>query len=296
MTRALVLNAGAAWCAYQVGALRHLVGERKLRFDICAGTGIGAMNAAFVACGQLEALEGYWSGLRPLRLAPWLRRRFLAEHVSDAALSDRETTLLLTVLNLQSGRQEVLRYPGSSLPLVEGILASGAMPGVTAPVSHDSGQLVEGTLVDGVPMQPVLDLRPEQVVAVLAGLPGDGGPRRHYRTWRAVTARAVAINQAEDGRRALAAARAVASEAEAYRRLVTEVPDALATRAGDASLADRVRQVIDGYERPSHLDVVAVRPSRDLGYPLWRFRRAQLAAAMSLGENDARAVQTEAER
>ena len=293
MARALVLNAGAAWCAYQVGAIRHLVGERGMRYDICAGTGIGAMNAAFVACGQHEVLDEYWSGLRARDLAPWRRRRFLADHLSEPALSRHGTTLVVTALNLQSGRQEVLRYPGSSLPLVEAILAAGAMPGLTTPVRYGTGQLVEGTIVDAVPMQPVLDLGPEQVVAVLAGLPADGGPRRHYRTWRAVMGRAVAMNQAYDGRRALAVARAAAAEAEAYRVLAADLPHALAARAGDASLAERLHRVIDGHEPPSGPEVVAVCPSRDLGYPMWRFRRSQLAAAASLGERDARAARVE---
>ncbi len=143
-------------------------------------------------------------------------------------------------------------------------------------------------------MEPVLDLKPDRVVAVLASLPAGAGVRRDYRTWPAVMARAAAMNQAEDARRALRLARARAAEAEAYLRLAADVPAALAARAGDPSLVQRLQRVIDGHEGPAAPDVEALRPSRELGYPLWRFRPSDLADAMRLGEHDARAARLEA--
>src|SRR5205807_3796519 len=108
MKRALVLNSCISWAAYQVGALRHLVGDRAMHFDLCAGTGMGAMNAALVACGEFLALEAFWKhiGLRRLLTfnwrAPWSEgpfsgaplRRFIAAHVSEEKLAERGVTFL----------------------------------------------------------------------------------------------------------------------------------------------------------------------------------------------------------
>ncbi len=60
MTRALVLSSGLGAAAYQIGALQHLLQERRWHFDVCAGTGLGAINAAGVACGEFAALQTFW--------------------------------------------------------------------------------------------------------------------------------------------------------------------------------------------------------------------------------------------
>jgi predicted acylesterase/phospholipase RssA len=288
VSRALVLNAGASWCAYQVGALRHLAGAGQPRFDVCAGTGLGAMNAAFVACGQLPALERFWSGLRLVDLMPHRRRRFLAAHLSDEALAERGSVLLVTAVNLQTGRLEALRCPGGPVPLVDALLAAGALPGATRPVAAASAQLVEGTIVDAVPMDAVLEEHPTEVVAVLPMLPQGGGPPQRYGTWGSVLRRALEVNQADDARRALAQASTAAAEAEAHRRARRALLEAAAA-TGDADLTDRLGRCFDRHERPGP-DLRAVRPSRPLGYPMWRFRRSDLMAAAALGEGDARAA------
>jgi predicted acylesterase/phospholipase RssA len=289
VTRALVLNAGASWCAYQVGALRHLVNERQLHFDVCAGTAMGAMNAAFVACGQLPALEELWSNLRPADILPSRRRRFMAAHVSETALAERGTVLLVTALHLQTGRLDVLRYPGCPVPLVDGLLASAALPGAARPVRCESGQLVEGAIIDAVPMGPVLEEQPSEVVAVLSMLPEGGGARLPYGTWRSVLRRALEVNQADDARRALAAAASVAAEAEAHSRARREVLQA-AAGVPDTGLVERLGRGFDQHQPPAGPEVLAIRPSRPLWYPMWRFRRSDLAAAAALGERDARSA------
>lgn len=288
MKRALVLNAGASWCAYQVGALRHLLEARRWHFDLLAGTGIGAMNCAFVACGQFAALESFWSGLRLTDLLPSRRRRFMAAHLREAALAERGTTLLVTALNLQTGRLEVLRYPGSDLPLIDGLLAAGALPGATPPVPYrGASQLVEGTLVDAVPMRPALDEHPDDLVAILPMLPARPEPASPWDTWRTVLRRALEVNQAEDGRRAVTDAERAGAEVEAYRRAAEGLIEAAAGMA-DGALSDRLRRRLDGRQPRQAPRTLVIRPSRYLGYPMWRFRRDDLRAAATLGEHDAR--------
>ena len=65
--RALVLSGGAAKGAYQVGALKYLLGELELKYDAVCGTSVGAINAAFLAMFEhgkekecIESLEKLW--------------------------------------------------------------------------------------------------------------------------------------------------------------------------------------------------------------------------------------------
>jgi predicted acylesterase/phospholipase RssA len=300
--RALVLNAGAAWAAYQVGALRHLVGERRTDFDLLAGTGTGAMNAAFVACGEFEALVDLWRRMTARRLVrPTLRRWWagplsgapqraaIAAHVSEERLAERGARLLVSTLDLRAGALRVLDYPGDDLPLVDGLMAAVATPGLVAPLDHDGAQLAEGTLVDSFLLREVLARGPEEVIAIAAGLPSGATPARRYRTWRAVSDRALALNLDHDVRSALDDAAAAAQVVAARQALAGRLRTLVAERVPDG--ADEVSARIDALEADRAAPLLtAIRPSRELGYPLWRFPRRRLRAAVALGQDDARAA------
>lgn len=295
MTRALVLNAGASWAAYQVGALEHLVGDRGETFDHHVGCGIGAMNAAFVACDELDALTTFWDAIGTWRLArpsptPWRaplrnspQRRFVERHVSERLLRERDVTLSLTTFDLRSGDEIVHRYPGDPVPVVDALMAAVATPGVMRPLREGERLLAEATLVDSVPMAAVADLdsiaHVDHVTAILTGMPIDGGPRRRYRTWRAVMERSLEMNLANDVRRAIATHGA----AEAWYADAGSLLDELGGLGVDVAA---VASALDRGAAPAHLR--AIIPSEPLGYPLWRFPRRAMHAARELGGRDAR--------
>ena len=219
MSEALLLNAGASWAAYQVGAIEQLVGERRMRFDAYVGCGIGAMHAALLACGAYERIGPFWESIstwklvRPNLRNPWRapvvntpQRRFVAEHVSERALIANRATLAVTTFDLMTGEEVVHRYPGDPLPIVDAVMAAVATPGLVAPRRSGDRLLAEATLIESVPVAAIpLDDPPERVVGVLAGIPLDStsGSPRQYRTWRAVADRALEVNLAHDSRRAI---------------------------------------------------------------------------------------------
>ena len=310
MTRALVLNAGASLAAYQIGALRYLVGERGLHFDMYAGTGIGAMNAAFVACGHLSPLEAFWDriGVRSLVSinvrTPWRglasnapQRRFVAAHLDEQRLAERGATLLVSTLNLQTGHEDVLTYPGCDLPLVDGLMAAVATPGLCPPVPYGDHQLVEGTLVQSILLRTVLDQPIDEIVVVAPALPERSGNRR-YRTWRAVGERALAMNQTRDVRDGIAAGERAAAAADAFRTITGTLPERLAARVSDGAmkqtLHDRVAAVYASspfpLRRESGPRLVVITPSDEVAFPPWSFKRDQLRALRDLGYDDARRV------
>ncbi|HYP21001.1 MAG TPA: patatin-like phospholipase family protein, partial [Chloroflexia bacterium] len=215
--RALVLNAASSWGAYQVGALRHLVGDMGLHFDLCAGTGIGAMNAALVACGELDALEEWWRQASLRRLvspnwrAPWRRgpflptsqRRFLAAHVSEKKLRERGARLMVSALDLQSGEEQVHFYPGGDIPLLDALTAAISTPGLYPPLKRGGRQLVSATLANNFLLPKVLRYPFAEVFAVAAIIPRKGTWRR-YDTALSALHRNVLMNQAHDVRQGLA--------------------------------------------------------------------------------------------
>lgn len=56
---ALVLEGGGAKGAYQIGALKALM-ENGYKFNTVVGTSIGAINAAFIAQGDIDKVEELW--------------------------------------------------------------------------------------------------------------------------------------------------------------------------------------------------------------------------------------------
>ena len=59
---ALVLEGGGAKGAYQIGAIKALL-EDDYKFNTVIGTSIGAINAAFIAQGDIDKIENLWKTL-----------------------------------------------------------------------------------------------------------------------------------------------------------------------------------------------------------------------------------------
>jgi predicted acylesterase/phospholipase RssA len=303
VTRALVLDAGSSWAAYQVGALGKIVRDQDDAFDLYAGTGIGAMNAAFVACGALGALEDLWDGIglralvRPSLRRPWVgpldgapQRRAIAAHVSEDALAARGARLLVSTLDLRAGEQRVLEYPGCHIGLVDGLMAAVATPGLVAPMRHGDALLAEGTLVETLLLDEVLRRAPDHVLVVASAGPG-GGPRRRYATWRAVADRALVLNLGHDLDRALQTHRVNGRVRRAHDEAREALLAGIDAHVGDTALAARLREAIAAAHATAAVpDVRTIAPSRELGYPLWRFPRRRLREARTLGRADAEAV------
>lgn len=305
--RALVLNAASSWGAYQVGALRHLVGDRKLRFDLCAGTGIGAMNAALVACDKLEVLEEWWRRVSLRRLvspnwrAPWRHGpflaspqcRFLATHVSEAKLRERGTKLMVSTLDLQSGEERVHAYPGGEIPLLDALTAATSTPGIYPPLQRGGRQLVSATLANNFLLPKVLRHPFAEVFVVAAVIP-QMGVRRRYNTALSALHRNVVMNQAHDVRQGLEDAGGAAQTDVAFRHVARSLPgvaDHIEEPEAREKLRARLEQVYSqgtiqaqGYRPPV---IRAITPSSELDFPIWRFRAADLAAASEMGYRDA---------
>lgn len=189
---AFVLGGGAARGALQVGALRALW-EAGLRADLWVGTSIGAANATYLAVHGftdegLTGLEAAWREAMQTDLLPanylWLTIRALFNRF-DARPADRMrdfflahglgpelrfgqlegVRLILVADDLKTGC--VMLYgtdPKQSV--LEGLLASTAMPPWVRPMAKNGRLLVDGGVASILPIEPALAQGATEIVAL----------------------------------------------------------------------------------------------------------------------------------
>jgi NTE family protein len=172
---AFVLSGGGNQGVSQVGMLRALL-ERGILPDVVIGTSVGALNGAVVATDpalpQIEHLEHVWLGLTSERIFPGgaLRRAWNILRRDDHLISNDGLRDLLNGTLIADTFAE-LRVPlrvvtadlesGSELVFAAGelrpaLLASAALPGIFPPVRLSGGLLVDGAVVNLVPISHAL--------------------------------------------------------------------------------------------------------------------------------------------
>ena len=170
----LALGSGSSRGWAHIGAIRALE-ERGVKPDLVCGTSIGALVGGIYASGQLDALERWvsslaWSQVVRLMDITWkggLIRGQRLFNLFGSTFENRELDQLAirfgcVATELASGREIWLQH-GKLLDLVR---ASIAMPGLFTPVVRDGAVLVDGGLVNPVPVSMCRALGAEIVIAV----------------------------------------------------------------------------------------------------------------------------------
>ncbi len=180
----LALGGGVARGWAHIGAMRALM-EAGIKPDIIAGTSIGAIVGAAYLSGKLDVLEkwalslnqrkvmGYmdikWGGsglMKGDRLA-----RVLNHYMGDVNIEDLDKKFAAVTCDLRTG-YEVWLQRG---PIVPAIRASYALPGAFEPVKIDGRFMIDGALVNPVPVSTCRALGAHMVIAI--SLNGDAfGP------------------------------------------------------------------------------------------------------------------------
>ncbi|ROR32309.1 patatin-like phospholipase RssA [Inmirania thermothiophila] len=170
----VALGGGAARGWSHIGVLEALA-ERGIVPDVVAGTSIGALVGGAFAAGQLERLHRWVETLRWQDVVGYLdpafnggliggRRlfEFFRRHFEDRPIEALERPFGATATDIESGREVWLRE-GS---LLEAVRASIALPGLFTPLARDGRLLVDGGLVDPVPVSLCRALGADLVIAV----------------------------------------------------------------------------------------------------------------------------------
>jgi NTE family protein len=184
----LALGGGGAKGNSHIGVIRRLEKE-GFRIKGIAGTSFGGLVAAYFALGyspdQIEdmfslldqaLLYGHAPGEGPSLLGLAGATNWLEGSLSDHTFEDLKLPCILTAVDLRSGN-EVLFSNGR---LVDAILGSIALPGIFPARYIGDQELVDGAVLDPVPVVPARSLAPRlPVVAVVLTAP-IGGPAQPW--------------------------------------------------------------------------------------------------------------------
>ncbi|WP_370194235.1 patatin-like phospholipase family protein [Aurantimonas coralicida] len=172
---ALALGGGAARGWAHIGVLRAF-DDAGIPISMIAGTSIGALVGGCYLAGKLDELESFALSLTRRGLIRFLDFRFgaggliggmrlsrkLSEALSDLRIEDLDRPLVCVATEARSGH-EVWIDSGS---LVLAMRASYALPGVFEPLDCGGRSLMDGALVNPVPVSVCRVYEERFVVAV----------------------------------------------------------------------------------------------------------------------------------
>jgi NTE family protein len=170
----LALGGGAARGFAHIGIVRTLVAHGIIP-NVVVGTSIGAVVGGSYAAGQLDRLEEWARSLQPRNVFGYLDIRLNGSGLigGDRLAAQLETALggtLIEELPLKFATVATEVRTGHEIWLthgrmVEAMRASYALPGIFAPVLVGDRWLVDGALVNPVPVSAARALGAEIVIA-----------------------------------------------------------------------------------------------------------------------------------
>ena len=257
----LALGGGSARGWSHIGVIR-LLAQEGIVPDLVCGTSIGALVGAACASGTLDKLEAWVSSLRWTDVVGYLDvgfagglikgsrvMGFFEEHVVDCDFADLGIPFACLATDLASGHEVWLREGSVSAA----VRASISQPGLFEPVERNGRFLVDGSLVNPVPVSLARALGADFVIAVDLGsdlirpgsrpfplttkIPGNGSSRLGdflHSVWGAGTR-----NNVPSILKVLAQSLSIMQVRIARSRLAGEPPDVLiAPQLGDLGLLD----------------------------------------------------------
>lgn len=171
----LALGSGSARGWAHIGVLRALA-EAGITIQYVAGTSIGALVGAAYALGKINELEAFARRLDWKHIVSFLDvtvpisglidgnklTALFRELAGDIPIEDLPLPFRAVATDLLSGREVVL----TSGELVSAVRASISIPGIFTPVKRDGRFLVDGGLLNPVPVSVVRNMGAEYVIAV----------------------------------------------------------------------------------------------------------------------------------
>ncbi len=169
----LGLGGGAVLGAAHVGVLRA-IDELSVSVSMVSGTSIGSFIAALYAFGKT------WKEIRDITFnLDWLdmsglvlsqygllsNRKFggiVTELLGNKKIEEATLPLSIVATDIGTGRKVVFRKGDVS----NAVMASSCIPGIFKPVEYADALLVDGVLVENVPVSPLLEDGAESVICV----------------------------------------------------------------------------------------------------------------------------------
>lgn len=171
----LALGSGSARGLAHIGVIRAL-NEAGLSADCVAGASMGALIGAVHAAGKLDDLENFFRDLDWKKTAAFFDvvlprsglldgakiSELVRDHVPAETIESLPLVFAAVASDLASGEEVVIRDGD----IIEAVRASISVPGIFTPVRRNGRILVDGGLVNPVPVTAARALGAETVIAV----------------------------------------------------------------------------------------------------------------------------------
>jgi predicted acylesterase/phospholipase RssA len=312
MKLGLFLTPGAARTAYQVGAVWALIKEGNLHFDVIGASSVGTLNGAFFATGQGEQLVELWSNWRNSDImgVDWItilrgaffwapnllhnrpQKRYIDQYIKDDKLPAGQR-FRFNLANLTSGDQEIFEWPGTPIPLAEGVNASVAVPGAIKPYEAFNSQWADGLTIDGFPLEQMLLETGVERVFVAGVAPRTASDKICKNVYR-ILLRAVEWNQYSETTCGLEQAEQVNRSIQAWDADRAAVEKAITTLVSDISLRSALLSQVESVYaeaafpyRRSVVEIVPILPEQEIEMFFTDYQPERARALIEQGYKDA---------
>ena len=169
----LALGGGAAKGIAHIGVLKALE-EDQIKIHCISGTSAGALIASYYAFGRpAESILSICSALNLSKILNFTFERgglfstdairaMVLRDLGDVRIEDADIPLAICATDIETGEQLIFRRGN----LADAVCASMAVPGLFVPVEIDGRTLVDGGLVENVPISPLEKMGAGITVAV----------------------------------------------------------------------------------------------------------------------------------
>lgn len=169
----LALGGGAVLGTAHIGVLKAL-DEFNIKISFISGTSIGSLIAAFTAFGfnwrsiKEIALSLDWMDISTISLSQYglLSNKNIGELISDKIKNPNfeSSSIPLAVITTDiSNGEKVILTKGK---VDKAVMASTSIPGLFAPVEINNDLLVDGGIVENVPISPLKKFGADYIIAV----------------------------------------------------------------------------------------------------------------------------------
>ena len=206
----LALGGGVARGWAHIGAVQRLE-ELGIKPDIVAGTSVGALVGGFWLAGHLPALEAWARNLNKTRMLSYFDvvlngsglvggkrlEKILTKTLPTTTIEELPKRFIAVTAELATGHEVWLRQGD----LGEAIQAAYALPGVFPPRAIDGRWLIDGALVNPLPVSACRALGARMVIAVglHADSFGQGASKRREKYGRVPDSSGAELEEAHGG-------------------------------------------------------------------------------------------------
>lgn len=169
----LALGGGSVLGATHIGVLKALE-ENNIKPDYIAGTSIGAIIGALYAFGknseEIEkiALDLGWTDISSISLSKYALLsnkklgKLLIKNIGDVNIEDSKIPLSIVATDIETGKKVALKKGN----LGRAVIASSCLPGVFVPEEIDDKLLIDGGVVENVPVKTVAEMGADHIIGV----------------------------------------------------------------------------------------------------------------------------------